>query len=149
MPSRRSVLLAAVVAAFACEVEETSTLEVAVRVEAPAAAPSFPAQVLLGFDSSGSGFVVFRVGFLCAPDAPFFTTVILEPGHAPRAVEAFLVPVERDSALACGPLATPQPVTLAPGAGTFARTSARLEVVGGCGAGAVRTATLVLGARAE
>jgi hypothetical protein len=150
MSSRRTVLLAGVVAAFACEVEETSSLEVAVRVEPPAEAPSFPAQVLLGFSSSGSGFVVFRVGFLCAPDASFFTTVILaEPGDAPGAVDAFLVPVERGSAFTCGPLATPQPVMLAEGSGTFSRTSARLEVVGGCGAGDVRAATLVVGGRRD
>ncbi len=146
---RSRVLLTAVVAMFACEVDETSTLEVEVRVEPPMqVSTSFPAQILVGFDSSGSGYVVFRVGFLCAPDAPFFTTATFTapgPRDGATAVDAWLVPVAGGSPFACGPLATPQPVPWPGGPGGAPRTSARIEVLGGCGAGEVRSATLVIG----
>lgn len=148
MSWRPRVLFAAVLAAFACEVEETSTLEIAVRVEPPARASSFPAQVLVGFDSSGSEFVVFRLGFLCAPDAPFFTTVTFTaPERGPDSVDAFLAPVVPGSAFTCGPLATPQRVPFPAGAGGSSRTTAAFVVVGGCGTGDARAATVVIGSQ--
>ena len=110
---RTRVLLSAVLAMFACEVDDgASSLEVTVRAEPPMqVSTSFPAQLLVGFDSSGSGYLVFRVGFLCAPDAPFFTTATFSaPGAGATAVDAWLVPVQGGSPFACGPLATPQPV---------------------------------------
>lgn len=144
---RRRVLLSAVAAVFACEVEETSTIEVVVRADAPMrSSSSFPAEVLVGFDSRGSGYLVFRVGFLCAPDAPFFTTVTFTmPGAAggTTAVEAWLVPIDGGSPLACGPLQAPQPVPFRGAPAGFPRTSARVEVLGGCGSGDVGSATLV------
>ncbi len=145
---RRRALLSAVAAVFACEIEETSTLEVAVRADPPMRpSSSFPAQVLVGFDSRGSGYLVFRVGFLCAPDAPFFTTVTFTlPGDGgATAVDAWLLPVD-GSPFACGPLATPQPVPFRGGPAGAPRTSARVEVLGGCGSGDARAATLVFGA---
>ncbi len=144
---RRRVLLSAVAAVFACEVEETSTIEVVVRADPPMrSSSSFPAEVLVGFDSRGSGYLVFRVGFLCAPDAPFFTTVTFTmPGAAggTTAVDAWLVPIDGGSPLACGPLQAPQPVPFRGAPAGFPRTSARVEVLGGCGSGDVGSATLV------
>jgi len=144
---RPRVLISAVLATFACEVEEPSTLEIVVRAEPPMqVSTSFPAEILVGFDSSGSGYLVFRIGFLCAPDAPFFTTATFSaPGAGATAVDAWLVPVQRGSPFACGPLATPQPVPSPGGPGAAPRTSGRVEVLGGCGTGDVRSATLVIG----
>jgi hypothetical protein len=145
---RPRALLSAVLALFACEVEETSTLEIAVRLDPPMEAQtSLPAEVLVGFDSSGSGFVVFRVGFLCTPDAPFFTTATFSgPGRGgPSAVDAWIVPIDRGSPFTCGPLATPQPVASPGGRSGVPRTSARVQVLGGCGVGDVRSATVVIG----
>jgi hypothetical protein len=148
MSWRPRVLLAAVLAAFACEVEEASMLEVAVRIEPPVRASSFPAQVLIAFDSSGSGFAAFRVGFLCAPDAPFFTTVTFTaPERAPDSVDAFVLPVVPGSAFTCGPLATPQRVPFSSATGGASRTSASFVVVGGCGTGDARVATVVIGSQ--
>jgi hypothetical protein len=144
------VLLSAVAAVFACEVEEASTIEVVVRADPPMrSSSSFPAEVLVGFDSRGSGYLVFSVGFLCAPDAPFFTTATFTlPGAAggTAAVDAWLVPVDGGFPLACGPLPAPQPVPFRGGPAGAPRTSARVEVLGGCGSGDVRSATLVFGA---
>jgi hypothetical protein len=146
---RRRALLSAVVAMFACEVEETSILEVVVRVDPPMrASTSFPAQVLVGFDSRGSGYLVFEVGFLCAPGAPFSTTVTFPaPGGSggATAVDAWLVPVEGGFPLACGPFPAPRPVPFRGGPAGAPRTSARVEVLGGCGSGEVFSATLVFG----
>ncbi len=147
---RPRVLLSAFLAVFACEVEEPSTLEVVVRAY-PAMRPStsFPAQILVGFDSRGSGYLVFRVGFLCVPDATFTTTVTFPAPDAAggtSVVDAWLVPVEGDLPFACGPLPTPQPVPFRGGPARVPRTSARVEVVGGCGSGDVGSATLVFGA---
>jgi hypothetical protein len=143
------VLLSAVLAVFACEVEETSTLEVVVRADPPMrASTAFPAQVLVGFDSRGSGYLVFRLGFLCAPEAPFSTAVTFSlpgAGGGTTAVDAWLVPLEGGFPFACGPLATPQPVPFRGGPDGALRTRAGVEVLGGCGSGDVRSATLVLG----
>ncbi len=149
---RPRLLLSAVVALFACEVDETgdsATLEVVVRAEPPIqGSTTFPAEILVGFDSSGSGFLVFRVGFLCSPDAPFFTTATFSapgPRDGGASVDAWVVPFDGGAPFACGPLATPQRVP-SPRAGGVPRTSARVEVLGGCGPGEVRSATLVIGA---
>jgi hypothetical protein len=149
--SRRSrALLCALLATFACEVEEASTLEVVVRVESPSqGAASFPAQVLVGFDSGGSGYLVFRVGFLCGPSAsPFVTTArFSDPvaGDGPVVVDAWLVPFD-GAAFACGPLASPQAVPSRPGtAAGVRRTSANVVILGGCGSGDARSANLVFG----
>jgi hypothetical protein len=142
--ARRShVLLGAVLAVFAVGAEETSTIEIAVSVEPPVEAAGLPAQVLVGFASAGGGFLVFRVGFVCTPDARFSSTVTFQTSAAPTAVDAFLVPVERGAAFACGP-ATPQAVSPSAPLGP-AQASAGLHVAVGCGAGDVRTATLVIG----
>ncbi len=146
---RTRVLLSAVLATFACEVDDgygSSTLEIAVRLEPPLqAATSFPAQILVGFDSSGSGYVVFRIGFLCAPDTPFpMTATFPGSGDGPAAVDAWIVPFDGGAPFACGPLATPQPVPFRGPPGGAPRTSAQVEVLGGCGHGDVRSATLVI-----
>jgi hypothetical protein len=138
------VLLGAVLAVFAVGAEETSTIEIAVSVEPPVEAAGLPAQVLVGFDSAGGGFLVFRVGFVCTPDARFSSTVTFQASAAPATVDAFLVPVERGAAFGCGPLATPQAVSPSAPLGP-AQASAGLHVAVGCGAGDVRTATLVIG----
>jgi hypothetical protein len=153
MPDRRRrsrILLWAVLAPLACDVDESASLEVVVRVDARDDASASPAQVFIGFDSSGSGYVVFRVGFLCGPaSAPFVTTArFSEPmgGNGPSAVDAWLVPLDPGAPFTCGPAAAPQPVPQpAPRAEGFRRTSAQVEVLGGCGAGEVRSATLVVG----
>jgi hypothetical protein len=144
------ILLWAVLAPLACDVEETATLEVVVRVGPPVDASAFPAQVLIGFDSSGSGYVVFRVGFLCGPpSAPFFTTARFSGpmgGNATSVVDAWLVPLDPGAPVACGPLAAPQPVPRpAPRSAGVQQTSAEVEVLGGCGSGEARSATIVIG----
>lgn len=146
---RSRVLLWAVLAMFACDVDEASMLEIVVRAEPPMqVATPFPAQVLVGFDSSGSGYVVFRVGFLCAPSAPFVMTARFpQPtGGGATAVDAWLVPFDSGSPFTCGPLAAPQPVSWpADRPAGVQRTSAQVEVLASCGAGDVRSATLVIG----
>lgn len=143
---RRRVLLSAVAAVFACEVEETSTIEVVVRSDPPMRSSSaFPAEVLVGFDSRGA-YLVFRVGFLCAPDASFWTTATFTvpgAGGGAVAVDAWLVPVGGGSPRPCGPLQAPQPVPFRGAPAGAPRTSARVEVLGGCGSGDVGSATLV------
>jgi hypothetical protein len=145
------ILLWAVLAPLACDVDESATLEVVVRVDARHDARASPAQVLIGFDSSGSGYVVFRVGFLCGPPStPFVTSSrFSEPmvgGNGPSAVDVWLVPLEPGAPFTCGPLAAPQPAPQpAPRPAGVQRTSARVEVVGGCGQGEVRSATVVIG----
>jgi hypothetical protein len=146
---RTRVLLSAVLATFACEVDDgygSSTLEIAVRLEPSLqAATSFPAQLLVGFDSSGSGYVVFRIGFLCAPDARFpMTATFPGSGDGPTAVDAWIVPFDGRAPFACGPLAAPQPVPFRGRPGGAPSTSAQVEVLGGCGNGDVRSATLVI-----
>jgi hypothetical protein len=147
---RSRILLWAVVAPLACDVYEISTLEVAVRVEAPIQATAPPAQVLVGFDSRGSGYVVFRVGFLCGPpSAPFVTTARFSGpmgGDGPSAVDAWFVPVDPGVPFSCGPVAAPQSVPQLPARSAgLQRTSAQVEVLGGCGSGEVRSATVVIG----
>jgi hypothetical protein len=150
---RFRILLWAVVAPLACDVDEVSTLEVVVRVEAPVQATAFPAQVLVGFDSGGSGYVVFRVGFLCGPpSAPFVTTArFSEPmrGDRTSTVDAWFAPVDPGAPFTCGPVSAPQPVQPVPAvparSGGSRRTSAQVEILGGCGSGEVRSATVVIG----
>lgn len=140
---RSRALLYAVLAAFACGLEEETTLEIVVRVEQRGFETGFPAQVLVGFDD-GSGYVVFRVGVLCGPD-PFVATSRFSAGASGGAstVDAWLAPLHAGAAFPCGPLPSPQPAPAPPA--RFARTSAQVDVLAGCGAGDVRTATLVLG----
>lgn len=143
------ILLWAVLAPLACDVEEGATLEVAVRVGPPVDARAFPAQVLIGFDSSGSGYVVFRVGFLCGPpSAPFATTARFSGpmgGDGTSVVDAWLVPLDPGAPFTCGPLPTPQPIPRpAPRSAGVQQTSAEVEVLGGCGSGEVRSATVVI-----
>src|SRR5512133_1908508 len=130
---------------FACDVGEGSTLEVAVRVEpAVQVAIASPAQVLVGFGSSGSGYVVFRVGFLCRPPAaPFVTTAHFSDSSGGATVDAWLVPLGAGTPVACGPLPLPEPVAPVPPrfAGGHGAT-AQLVVLGGCGAGEAHSATL-------
>lgn len=147
---RSRILLWAVLLPLACDVDELATLEVVVRVEAPVQATALPAQVLVGFDSSGSGYVVFRVGFLCGSQgAPFVTTArFSEPagGDGPSAVDAWLDPLDAGATFTCGPLAAPQPVPRpATRSAGLERTSAQVEILGGCGSGEVRSATAVIG----
>lgn len=90
----------ALAAMLACGYEgDGDSLVIDVRVEPSVqAATAFPAEVLVGFDSSGSGLVVFRVGFVCAPpSAPLVITARFPEASAepPRAVQAWLVPVQR------------------------------------------------------
>ena len=144
---RSRILLWAILAPLACDVDETATLEVVVRVGAPIDKTASPAQVLIGFDSRGSGYVVFRVGFLCGPpSSPFVTTArFSEPmggGNGPSAVDAWLVPLDPGAPFTCGPFAAPQP---APRPAGFQRTSAQVEILGGCGNGEARSATVVIG----
>lgn len=147
---RSRILLLAVLAPLACDVDERATLEVVVRVEAPAQSAAFPAQLLVGFDSSGSGYVVFRVGFVCGPtSAPFVTTSrFSEPmgGDGPSAVDAWLVPLDPGARSTCGPLPAPERVPLPPPRTVgLQRTSAQVELLGGCGSGEVRSALVVIG----
>jgi hypothetical protein len=149
--SRSRALLWGVLAMFACDGGyEAGTVVLVVRVEPTVqVATAFPAQVLVGFDSSGSGFVVFRIGFLCAPpSAPFVVTAqFSEPtGNAPSAVDAWVIPVDSGTPPTCGPLPVPQPVTPPPPGSAGVRTSGQVVVLGGCGSGEVRSATLVVAA---
>jgi hypothetical protein len=142
-------LLWAVVAAFACDAGEDSTLEVVVRVDPVVqSATTSPSQVLVGFDSGSGGFVAFRVGFLCGPPAPPFVTTarFADASTASGAtVHAWLAPLGAGMPVSCGPVPFPAPVAsvpppFAPGSGA----TAGIIVVGGCGAGAARSATLVI-----
>jgi hypothetical protein len=152
--TRRSrPLLWAVLAMLACDVDDTSTLEIVVRVEPTLqVATALPAELLVGFDSSGSGYVVFRVGFLCGPPAPFVTRAVFSGRtgvDTAKAVDAWVVPVASGARFTCGPVAAPQPVPAPPARSAGARsTSAQVEVLGGCGAGELRSATLVIGGSA-
>jgi hypothetical protein len=145
-------LLWALAAVFACEgyeEDEDGTLEVVVRVE-PAArrTASFPAEVLVGFDSSGAGFVLFRVGFLCAPpgESLALTARFAETaGGGPSTVDAWLVPVDSGTPAPCGALAAPERIASAPPRTAGVRTSAEIAVLAGCGSGEVRSGTLVFG----
>jgi hypothetical protein len=145
-PWRACVLLSTILAAFAGEVEQSSTLEVAVRVDPPVEAASFPAQVLVVLDSGGSGFIAFRIGFLCAPEATFSTTVTFDAPsrHEPESVGALIVPAAPGQAVRCGPLAVAEPVPFPPDTPAPPLTTARLQVVGGCGTGDVSAVALVL-----
>ena len=134
---------------FACGGEETSTLAVTVRVEPTTrVSTAFPAQVLVGFDSSGSGFVVFRVAFVCDPlAAPFVTTAQFSTptGNDPAIVDAWIVPLGSAAPPACGPLPAPEPVPLpGPSSAGVQGTSAHVVILAGCGAGELRSATLVI-----
>lgn len=148
---RRSRPLWAVLAMLACDVDEPSTLEIVVRVEPTVqVANALPAELLVGFDSAGSGYVVFRVGFLCGPpSAPFVTTALFSGPtgtNAATAVDAWVVPVPSGARLTCGPVTTPQPVPAPPARSSGVRsTSAQVVVLGGCGRGDLRSATLVIG----
>ena len=148
---RSGILLWAVLAPLACDVDETSTLEVVVRADAPRDPNAFPAQVFIGFDSSGSGYFVFSVGFLCGPpSAPFVTTArFSEPmmaGNGTAVVDAWLVPLDPGAPFTCGPLETPQPIPRpAPRSAGVQQTSAQVEVLGGCGSGEARSSTIVIG----
>ncbi len=141
---RPLVLLSTALAVFACELEEAWTLAVEVRAD-PRAARSSAAEVLVGFDSRGQGYLVFRVGFAC-PGAPFSTTATFPVSGPPgetRTVDAWIVPVDGGSPFSCGPLATPQRVPSRGPAG--AQASARVQILGGCGSGEVGSAVLVFG----
>ena len=144
---RRRALLWAFLAAFACGAREESTLEVVVRVDsAVQAATTSPSQVLVGFESSGSGYVVFRVGFLCGPPAaPFVTTAQFSDPGGGATVDAWLVSIGAGPPVTCGPLPLPEPVAPVPPrfAGGHGAT-AQLIVLGGCGGGEARSATLVI-----
>jgi hypothetical protein len=149
--SRRArALLWALLATFACDVGEESTLEIAVRVEPTIqVAPTSAAQLLVGFDSSGDGYVVFFFGTVCGPPtAPFVTTARFAQragGVEATAVDAWLVPVAPGVPVTCGPTPTPQPVS--PPAARFAGgagATAQVVVLAGCGAGEVRSATVVI-----
>jgi hypothetical protein len=140
-------LLFALLAAFACDGyggADEGSLVVSVRVEPSVqATTSFPAQVLVGFDSSGSGFVVFRVGFVCAPPSePFVVTARF--AERPSAVDAWVVPVGGTPGT-CGALGTPEQVAAAPPAAAGVTTNADVTFFAGCGTGGTRTAALVLG----
>ena len=142
-------LLWAVVAAFACDAGEDSTLEVVVRVDPVVqSATTSPSQVLVGFDSSGSGYVVFRVGYLCGPPAaPFVTTARFTEGStvSGATVDAWLVPLGSARPVSCGPL--PLPELVAPVPPPFPpghRATAAIIVVVGCGAGEARSAALFI-----
>jgi hypothetical protein len=143
-------LLWALVAVLACDgYDEDATLVVAIRVEpAVQVTTEFPAQVLVGFDSSGSGFVVFRVGFLCGPpSAPVVITTRFPESAAggPSAIDAWVVPVDRGMVPTCGALPAPPPVASSPPRAVGARTRGNVVVLAGCGSGDVRSATLVIG----
>ncbi len=151
MASLARALLWAVVAAFACDAGEESTLDVAVRVDsAVQSAATSPSQVLVGFDSSGSGYVVFRVGFLCGPPSPPFATTARFSGVSSGSgakVDGWLAPIGSGAPVSCGPLPLPEPVApapppFAPGSGA----TAGIILVGGCGAGDARSATVVIAA---
>jgi hypothetical protein len=145
--SRRArALLSAVLATFVCNAGEESTLEVDVRVDPTVqASTTTPAQVLVGFESSG-GFVVFRVGFLCAPPAaPFVATIRFPDGGSGSTVDAWLVPVGAGAAVPCGPSPAPVPVAPAPPALVAGQgATAGIVVVGGCGAGETRSSTVFI-----
>jgi hypothetical protein len=148
MTSRRPRLLLGALFAAVAAAGETPTLEVAVTVQPPVAVTSFPAQILLRFDSADGGFVVFRVGFLCTPDASFSTTVTLQPrpGAEPGSVEAFVVPVENGSGVVCGPLAAPVEVSPSGEPLGTAQATAGFHLAVGCGGSRdVRTATVFIG----
>jgi hypothetical protein len=143
-------LLGIVLAAFACEVEDDgqSTLDVFVSV-APSvqADTASPAQVLVSFDSGGSGVLVFRVGFLCRPPAvPFATTARFSGVSNDEAVvHASVVPMDGGTPFACGPSPAPERVPSPAGGFAGARVaSARADVAVGCGAGGARSATIVI-----
>lgn len=141
-------LLWVVLASFACGGDETGKLLVVVRVEPTVqVATAFPAEILVGFDSSGSGFVVFRVGFLCAPPsapAVFTATFSRLDGDASSAVDGWVIPVAPGAAPTCGPLPEPRPVAPPPAGAPGVRTSAQTGLLVGCGAGDTRSATLVV-----
>jgi hypothetical protein len=143
---RARALLSAVLAALVCDAGEDSTLEVVVRVDPRVqASTTTPAQVLVGFDSSG-GFVVFRVGFLCAPPAaPFVATARFSEGGSGSTVDAWLVPVGAGVAVPCGPSPAPVPVaTVPPALAAGQGATAGIVVVGGCGAGETRSSTVFI-----
>jgi hypothetical protein len=148
---RSRALFCVVLATFACDVHEGSTLEIVVRVEPRSQlATASPAQVLVGFDD-GSGYVVFQVGVVCGPTTdPFVTTSRFSThltGDA-ATVDAWLVPLHAGAAFTCGPMLAPRPVPPPPArfAGVQG-TSAQVAVLAGCGIGEVRSATLVIGSR--
>lgn len=150
---RRSsrALLWSLAAMFACDGydgEEESTLVLVVRLEPTVqAATAFPAEVLVGFDSSGSGFVVFRVGFVCAPPSvPLELTARFSErtSDARTAVHAWVVPVHSGAPATCGALPVPVAVASPPAGTAGVRTSADAVVLAGCGSGEWRSATLVL-----
>jgi hypothetical protein len=146
---RSRELVWAVVAMLACGGEETSTLAISVRVEPTVeVATAFPAEILVGFDSSGSGFVVFRLGFLCAPPSvPFVvTTRLAEPvTGGPSVVDAWLVPVGSATPRTCGALPAPELVAPPAPRPSGVRTSGQATILLGCTAGEVRSANLTLG----
>jgi hypothetical protein len=141
-------LLWVLLATFACDGNDAATLQLVVRVEPTVqVATGFPAEVLVRFDSSGSGFVVFRVAFLCAPPAaPFIVPARFSQldGSASSAAHAWVIPVDSRTPSTCGPL--PEPEAAPPPAASAAgvRTSGQLGVLAGCGSGEVRSATLVV-----
>jgi hypothetical protein len=145
------VLPWALAATFACQpydASEDATLVVVVRVEpAVQTATAFPAQVLVGFDSSGEGFVLFRVGFVCDPPSEPFVLTARFQGAAGgvSSVDAWLVPVGSGPPGACGALTVPEHVAASPPRGAGARTSADVAVLASCGEGEVRSGTLVFG----
>lgn len=141
--------LAATVACAGYDGGEDGTLVLVVRVEPTVQrATTFPAQVLVGFDSSGSGFAVFRVGFVCAPPGtPLVLTAQFPVAAAggPSAANAWLVPVGSGVVGAeCGALPAPQLVASSPPGSAGARASGEVAVLAGCGSGEVRSGTLVL-----
>lgn len=144
----RRALLGAVLAMLACGgYDGDSTFVVVVRVEPTVEeATAFPAQVLVGFDSTGSGFVVFRLGFLCAPPAePFVVTAsFAETGaERPSEIEAWVVPLDSGAPPACGALQVPEPVgSSLPRTGASAR--GEVAVFAGCGSGDAESLTLVV-----
>jgi hypothetical protein len=99
--------------------------------------------VLVGFDSSGSGFVVFRVGFLCAPPSEP-TVVTARFADRPSKVDAWVVPVAGTPGT-CGALATPEQVSSAPPGAAAVTTNADVAFFAGCGVGGTHAVTLVLG----
>ncbi|WP_242394434.1 hypothetical protein [Anaeromyxobacter oryzisoli] len=146
---RSRVLLGFVLASLACGGDDDGKLLVVVRVEPTVqVATTFPAQVLVGFDSSGSGFVVFQVGFLCAPSsAPLvFTSTFsgLDGDASSRTVDGWVIPVRSGAAPTCGPLPEPRPVPPPPADAPGVRTSGQAGLLIGCSAGETRSATLVI-----
>lgn len=146
---RSRALLWVVLASFACCGDDTGKLLVVVRVEPTVqVTTAFPAEILVGFDSSGSGFVVFQIGFLCAPPsapAVFTATFSRLEGNASSAVDGWVIPVAPGAALTCGPLPEPRPVAPPPAAAPGAWTRAQTGLLIGCAAGDTRSVTLVVG----